>query len=403
MKRHCLKLIEELETRTLLSASLSTAPTAGAAKPAAAVTIAPISTRGVGVTLNLTAGTAFSGEVAFYPSPVLDPPLAYSASIAWGDGTVTQATLQYGTQGMVSGYQIMGTHTYANPGTFKMNITLVSGPIGTQGPPSTAVATRLVAEIVSTAIVVPKQSNTSGGVTLHETAGQNFTATVGSFTTIAPATNLRATISWGDGSSSVGQVVPAGVGGLDVIKFTVVGSHTYAASGNYTIHIVVTRGVVTPTAASTAASTALPIVAQIVSTAVVSSSTSISLAGTIRGTYSVSTVKPDVGGSYQFLGTGNAGALGAVMASGMVSLPGLVSAAGHATGTLTLANAQGTVTLQLTGPVEAALGGFPATLTYTILHGTGAYAGASASGSIAVSFGPVSSATAARLFTFVIM
>ena len=53
------------------------------------------------------------------------------------------------------------------------------------------------------------------GVTLHEQAGVSFTASVGTFVTLAPGTNLHAFIRWGDGTSSQGTLKSDGVVGLD--------------------------------------------------------------------------------------------------------------------------------------------------------------------------------------------
>ena len=54
--------------------------------------------------------------------------------------------------------------------------------------------------IHSKAIVSPATS--TGGVSLKETAGVPFTATVGTFSFPAPAAGLAASIDWGDGTVS---------------------------------------------------------------------------------------------------------------------------------------------------------------------------------------------------------
>jgi hypothetical protein len=54
------------------------------------------------------------------------------------------------------------------------------------------------------------------------------------------------------------------------------------------------------------------------------------------------------------------------------------------------------VTLKLIGPIQAGPGTFPTTLTYTIASGTGAFAGATGSGTIAVTL------NSDMTFTFVI-
>ncbi len=240
MKRRHAPVIEGLESRTFLSAV--PAPVTPAVQSNTAVTRAAIGTT-AGFTLNLTAGVAFTGVVAFYSTPVLDPPLHYFASINWGDGTITNGTLAYGSHGMDFGVNVSGTHTYAKAGTYKIVTSFFSGPIN----PASALPITLLATINSTANVAAKSTNSPGGLTIHPTAGVKFTiVTLGSFTTIAPATNLSATIHWGDGTTSAGTLLASGVVGIDEITFNVRGSHTYAKAGTFAIQIVVTKPSLTP-------------------------------------------------------------------------------------------------------------------------------------------------------------
>jgi hypothetical protein len=118
----------------------------------------------------------------------------------------------------------------------------------------------------------------------------------------------------------------------------------------------------------------------------------LNLDGTITGTYLPAPVASDIGATYVFNGTGTVGDMGSVAAHGIVTLPGFV-VTGNATGTLTLTSASaaaaagGSVTLKLSGPEEAGDGSFPTMLSFVITGGTGRFAGASGSGSIAVTLG----------------
>src|SRR6185437_6122748 len=87
----------------------------------------------------------------------------------------------------------------------------------------------------------------SQGLTLHEKAGVPFKANLGNFVTIAPATRLRASISWGDGTASVGTLKPIGVVGIDQVRFEVDGTHTYVMSGSFPIKVTVVQPGPTPT------------------------------------------------------------------------------------------------------------------------------------------------------------
>ena len=222
----------------------------------------------------------------------------------------------------------------------------------------------------------------SVGITLHEKAGVQFTAALGTFVTSAPATNLQANIGWGDGTNSKGTLNPIGVVGIDEIRFEVDGTHTYRKAGAYPIRVMVIEPGPTPT-------TLVRLVATFHDRAIVVSKQTL-LTGSISGKYGLAPTIPDIGARYVFDGTGTAGDLGSVSAHGLVSLPGFIST-GNATGTLTLTQVgpsaspvNNSVTLRLTGPTEAGFGPFPSTLSYTITSGTGAFGGAAGSGSIAV-------------------
>jgi hypothetical protein len=200
-----------------------------------------LAANGTGLTLHLQAGVAFTGQVAFIPSPASG--LGPSATIDWGDGTSNSATLQVVTQNGVKGYDVIGSHTYADPGTYSIATTMLLTPIAQPGQPTPQF---IVSDppVVSTAIVAPPAVQSTAppsGVSVHEIAGLSFSANLGSFVTIAPGKHLRATIAWGDGKTSVGKLVASGVVGLDEITFHVSGTHKYVHAGTYGIAIRVVR------------------------------------------------------------------------------------------------------------------------------------------------------------------
>jgi len=134
-----------------------------------------------------------------------------SASIVWGDGTAAST-------GAVGGGIVTGSHTYAEQGTYAIQI-VVGDLDGTTAIAATATVADapLTAKPVSFAAVkkVP------------------FTQTVATFTDAnagAKATEFRASIVWGDGQSSAGTIVAQTGGG-----FAVVGTHRYDGKGTYAV------------------------------------------------------------------------------------------------------------------------------------------------------------------------
>jgi hypothetical protein len=370
--------IEVLEDRRLLSATL--------VNPGGSLLVAPTPTpvnvpaKGYGVTLNLKAGQAFSGYLGDLVGAKVPAGFVVSASLNWGDGTaIAKGKVTITSSGHID---VSGSHTYIKAGKFAISI----GVTATPGP-SGAVAAPIIlylGTIHSTAAVT-----TSGGVILKEKAGVPFTATVGTFSYIAPATGLAASINWGDGTdSSAGTITSTGVSGVDVINFKVTGSHTYAKPGTYPITVTVTQHLGPPGSLAP-----VRLITTIDSTAIVTAA-GLNLDGTIAGTFVPAPTAASIGALYIFNGaTGAAGAMGPVSANGRIQLPPFMTT-GPVTGGMTLTTISatpggpsGSVTLALTGPVEASSGPIPATLTYVITSGTGSFANATGSGTIEVTLG----------------
>jgi hypothetical protein len=115
------------------------------------------------------------------------------------------------------------------------------------------------------------------------------------------------------------------------------------------------------------------------------------LRGTIRGAYTVTNPIPDAGAQYHLSGAGTVRGLGPVTASGTLNATGFV-ANGRAAGDLTLANAAGTVTLHLVGPVQGGFAPLPEHFHFTVVAATGAYQGLRASGTADLRLNPQSAA-----------
>jgi len=184
-------------------------------------------------------GGSWSGTVATFQDPgSSDPPSDYSASIDWGDGTITAGTIT----GSSGNYTITGSHTYADELNGAILVTVAEPAVNfSLGP------------IGDSITVTDADSLTPTGTTFAATDSQQFSGPVATFsdtdTSTAPD-GFTATIDWGDGSTSSGTV--SGSGG----SFTVSGTHTYnAAPGNYPVSVTLSDdspGTATAQAASTA-------------------------------------------------------------------------------------------------------------------------------------------------------
>src|SRR6185437_3288599 len=136
----------------------------------------------------------------------------YRATIAWGDGTTSAgAVTATPTAGV---FQVVGSHTYAAAGAYTATAAVTDAGGGSAATAATPVA---VADAALTAAAAPPIGATEGSTT-----GPVVVAT---FTDADPggvASGYRATIAWGDGTTSAGAVTATPTAGV----FQVVGSHT---------------------------------------------------------------------------------------------------------------------------------------------------------------------------------
>lgn len=241
--------IETMEDRTLLSTAALIAPVAnsgavvvGPIAPLPPVPVAPVV--GVPVTFQAVVGVAYTGDVALLkpaavPANTAANTTAYRGTIAWGDSNAaTAATFVLGTDGLI---HVQGTHTYSQASTFGVTVTVTPTAATASGTPAAIV-------IKSTAVV---SQNSTGGVTIIALPGKPFTGIVGTFqlpptatpaagaanTSPLPTPLLSASINWGNGQVTTGQIVGNAANG----SYSVVGTETYKAAGTYRITITVTE------------------------------------------------------------------------------------------------------------------------------------------------------------------
>jgi len=192
----------------------------------------------VAVGTNATAytGKEFSGALAAFgsadlPSPTALPAADYTATIDWGDGGSTTAGSVVPTGN--GGFLVVGSHTYTTEATDHYQVTIqdasgnsamASGEVNVTTAPLSAHGLPVISQ----------------GLSVNGAVVAAFTDLGGTDAIL----NYSATINWGDGTSTTGTIgsfyavidPPPVADGY----FTVAGSHTYAATGDYTLTVTIT-------------------------------------------------------------------------------------------------------------------------------------------------------------------
>ncbi len=189
--------------------------------------------------LAATDGQAFTGVVATFTAAGAATAASFTAAIDWGDGTTSAGAVTANAQG---GFDVSGTHTYANVAN--------TGPVWGDDSGFGARAHRFAVGGAGFTLAVTVRNTTTGdvgtaragvGVTPAPapvlTTGTQFNAVmdtafagvVATFTAVgatATGADFTAAIDWGDGTTSEGTVTANGQGGFDVS-----GTHTCTAAG----------------------------------------------------------------------------------------------------------------------------------------------------------------------------
>jgi streptogramin lyase len=186
------------------------------------VVVADASLTGTPTSLNATEGTPLNNAVVatFADANPNGAAGDYSATIDWGDGTLTSSGSLSATGGAFS---VAGNHTYSQPGSFDIEVT-ISDAGGGQA-------------VIASLVTVADVSLSAGPLTFApgaEGSDSSLVATFSDADTTEPATAYTATIDWGDGGTSGSAIT--GSGGT----FSADASHTYESPGTYTVTVTVT-------------------------------------------------------------------------------------------------------------------------------------------------------------------
>jgi hypothetical protein len=202
--------------------------------------------KAVGAPVTAMEGSAFSGVVATFTDPTPGATAGlYTATITWGDGTITSGTVA-ATQ---TGFSVSGKHTWASAGSYPVHVQIASK----SGHTAMVHDTATVADAsLHAAAVVPVA-----------TAGASFSGTVATFTDADPGAKVglyTATITWGDGQTSKGTIT-----GTAQTGFTVSGLHTYTTPGPFSFSVKIDdKGGSTITAGGTVTVQNAPLIASAV-------------------------------------------------------------------------------------------------------------------------------------------
>ena len=200
---------------------------------------------GTARTISVTQGQAFTQAiVATFTESDLGQAIGdYVASINWGDGTPTSGgtIVANGT----TSYDVTGGHTYAEPGTYTVGVTVTT--LGSTGSTTVSGTTINVTSngpvnsvpdpIPSTADVAAAQPPVNSvenltGLAISAVQDKEFTTDVATFTdtsSVAVASDFLASINWGDGTTTAGTITEDASD-----TFYVSGTHTYTTAGSFT-------------------------------------------------------------------------------------------------------------------------------------------------------------------------
>ncbi len=174
------------------------------------------------VTVSATEGSPFAGVTVanFTDANANSQSGDFSATVNWGDSASGTGVVT----GSGGSYSVTGSHLYSGVGPYTVSVTI------SDSGGSTAT--------VSAAASMTTAALSASGVAVNAIAGTSVSTIVASFTdanTGDAASTYTATVSWGDGSTNSSGTVTGSLG-----SFVVAASHTYSATGSYTVTTTIT-------------------------------------------------------------------------------------------------------------------------------------------------------------------
>jgi phosphatidylinositol-3-phosphatase len=207
-----------------------------------------------GVDVSPVEGQPFTGVVATFSDGIITDPTGFSASITWGDGHTTSTSdgnndvviAFAGTKNEtningqivpVSLFTVTGTNTYAAPGSYPMSITITDPHQQSANVAPTARVAYAPLHVNAGPIVNAVAGTPLNNQTVATVTDPGLVATLGSHANFNSQFSIS--INWGDNTpldTTSGTVVYNSI----TQEFSVLGSHTYAQTGPYSISVAVT-------------------------------------------------------------------------------------------------------------------------------------------------------------------
>jgi hypothetical protein len=184
------------------------------------------------VTYNGVEGTALSLAVATFGDPGRPATANFSATVDWGDGSPASAATVSISGSTVT---ILGSHAYAEEGTYTTTLTLNEGSA--------------LSVILKGKASVSDAQLTNAAVSFTPTEGIAFSGTVATFVDpggAEPVGDYVATINWGDNTPATAGVIVSNGNG----QFSVAGGHTYKDEGSFPVTVTITHDKLAPITAS---------------------------------------------------------------------------------------------------------------------------------------------------------
>ncbi|MDB5352493.1 MAG: regulatory domain of in-like proprotein convertase [Planctomycetota bacterium] len=190
------------------------------------VVVADAALTSQGTAFGLMEGQLFSGLVAQLKDGNPAAPLSdFTAIIDWKDGSKLD-TGQV-VPGGSGGFLVMASHTYNEPGIYRILVSIS----GAGGSTTQSITTATIS-------VAPMSANTTGLGPLTGIEGKAFSGVVANFkhaNPTKPIGDLTTTVDWGDGTPTSPGVLTQLLNG----SYQVSGSHVYDGFGTYTISTTV--------------------------------------------------------------------------------------------------------------------------------------------------------------------